>query len=122
MNTPEITDFQTQVKASQAAILHFEQLLEDKDTVIAFSSGSALARSDAENILADPTTKQKLCAGLESVSEDLDKITEKVTNELWLMVIAGTVFIPQNPVLYAWAGILVYRATVKMFCYGVCVK
>jgi hypothetical protein len=114
MNSKEITDFQTQVKAAQSAILHFENL--PNDTVVAFSDGSALAKSEAEGTLAQPVVKERICAALQSISNDLDKITEKTTESLWGMVAVGTLVITQNPFVYAWIGILVYRATVKGFC------
>jgi chaperonin cofactor prefoldin len=114
MDSQEIINFQTQVKAAQAAILHFENLPDD--SAMAFSGGSALAKSDAENTLAQPVVKERICAALKSISDDLDKITEKTTESLLGMLAVGTLVITQNPFLYAWIGLLVYRATVKGFC------
>ncbi len=114
MSNNDIGDFQAQVKAAQSAILHFEQL--PQETVRPFSGGSELAQVEAEKVLAQPAAKERICAGLQSISSDLDKITEKVTEELWVMALAGTLLIPQNPFIYGWIGIIVYRATVQSFC------
>jgi hypothetical protein len=114
MNNQEITDFQIQVKAAQAAILNFEMLPDD--AVIAFSSGSNLAENEAKLILSKPVVKERVCAALQSISNDLDKITEKTTESLLGIASVGTLAITQNPLLYAWVGIIVYRATVKGFC------
>lgn len=118
MDSKEITDFQTQVKAAQAAILHFESLPED--TIIAFSDGSALAKSEAKNTLEQPGVKERTCAALQSISKDLDKVldkvTEKTTELLLAMVAAGTLVITQNPLVYAWFGILVFRALAEGLC------
>jgi hypothetical protein len=109
-----ISDFHIQVKAAQETIVYFEKLPEN--TVLAFSGGSELAKSEAEKVMAQPSVKERICASLQSVSNDLDKITEKTTEALWALTLAGTIFVPQNPMLYGWVGILIYRATVKGFC------
>jgi hypothetical protein len=109
-----ISDFHIQVKAAQETIVYFERL--PGNTIVAFSDGSELARSEAENVMAHPTVKERICASLQSVSNDLDKITEKSTEVLWALALSGTIFVPQNPMLYGWVGILIYRATVKGFC------
>ncbi len=114
MDNKEITDFHTQVKAAQEAILYFEKLPED--TIVAFAGGSALAKSDAERTLTQPLVKERVCGALQSFSNDLDKITEMVTDSLLGMVAVGTLAVTQNPFLYAWVGLLIYRATVKGFC------
>lgn len=114
MDSKEITDFQTQVTAAQSAILHFENLPDD--TIVAFSGGSALAKSEAEHTLTQPGVKERICAALQSIANDLDKITEKTTESLLAMVLAGTLVITQNPFLYAWIGILVYRGLAQGFC------
>jgi hypothetical protein len=114
MDTNQIQDFQTEVKSAQLKILRFEELPDD--AVVAFSSDSALAKSEAENIIVQPTVKKRICAGLQSISDDLNNITDKIIEELWPLAIAGTLLIPQNPIIYGWIGILVYRATVKGFC------
>lgn len=108
-----ISDFQTQVKAAQDVILHFEQLPEN--SVVAFSGGSELAKHEAENIMNQPVVKERICVSLQSISHDLDEITKKSTEAVWAIALTG-VFIPQNPLLYGWIGILIYRATVKGFC------
>lgn len=114
MNNTEITDFQAQVRAAQSAILHFEKLPNDEAT--AFSGGSELAKRDAENALSQPIAKQQICTGLQLLSDDLEKITDKMVEKLLPLVVAGTLLIPLNPFVYGWIGILVYRATVKGFC------
>jgi hypothetical protein len=114
MDSTEIANFQVQVKAAQAAILHFENLPKDEAT--AFSGGSELAQRDAENALSKPIAKQRICAGLQLLSNDLDKITDKIIEELWPLMVAGTLLISPNPIVYGWIGILVYRATVAGFC------
>jgi hypothetical protein len=108
-----IIDFQAQVKAAQAMILHFEQLPEN--SVVAFSGGSELAKSEAENIMNQPVVKKRICVALQSIAHDLDEITKESTKALWAVALTG-VFIPQNPLLYGWIGILIYRAAVTGFC------
>jgi hypothetical protein len=122
MDSTEIANFQAQVKAAQAAILHFENLPKDEAT--AFSGGSELAKHDAENVLAQPIPKQRICAGLQLISNDLDKITDKILDkitdniieQLLPLVAAGTLLISPNPIVYGWIGILVFRATVAGLC------
>lgn len=111
MDSQSLASFQTQVKSAQSAILYFEE-----NNFVPFADGSELAKSEAAAIIEHPVFKERACAALQSVSDDLDKITEKSTEALWALVIAGTVLAPQNPILYGWIGILVYRATVKGFC------
>jgi hypothetical protein len=111
MDSQSLADFQTQVKSAQSAILYFEE-----KGFVPFSDGSELAKKEAEGIIAQPAFKERACAALQSVSNDLDEITKEATKTLWALVIAGTVIAPQNPILYGWIGVLVYRATVKGFC------
>jgi hypothetical protein len=114
MDSKEVTDFQTRVKEAQSKILRSENMSDD--TIRAFSDESTQAKSNAENVLKNPIVKERICAVLQSISDDLNKITEKTTELILGMVVLGTLVITQNPLVYAWIGILVYRATIKGFC------
>jgi hypothetical protein len=114
MTDKNFAEFKAQVKAAQTAILNYEQLPED--AIVPFSKGSDLAKSEADKIIEQPAVKERVCAWLGSISKDLDPITEKATEEIWLMAIAGTIIVPQNPFIYAWIGLLLSRAFVEAYC------
>jgi hypothetical protein len=115
MDIKELNDFQFQVRSAQKEILDFENLPDN--IVMAFSENEIEdARRQANNVLENTIVKKRVCGALKSVSKDINIITEKATESLVGMVAVGTIVITQNPLIYAWIGVIIFNASVEFFC------
>ncbi len=107
-------DIQEQVKSLIAVILE----LENSDTPIAkaFSGGSDTAKDQAGELISKPDYKKHICNALKSMSNDVYGISEKLTPVLVGLAIANPALIPANPLLFAWAAIIISRAGINTIC------
>ncbi|MEM9272806.1 MAG: hypothetical protein AAGA80_07555 [Cyanobacteria bacterium P01_F01_bin.143] len=114
MSSNELSNFQEQVKSVLQTIRYFEELPGDQ--AVAFSGGSEIAKEQATELVKQPKVKERICAALQSTADDLYDVAKDITSELWLATLGGLIVAPQNPLVYAWIALLVYRAGVKAFC------
>jgi uncharacterized membrane protein YciS (DUF1049 family) len=70
----------------------------------------------AQETLNNPSIRRLLCPSLKSVTSDVFEISKVVTPVLTGAVIAGTIAIPLNPLLFAAIAVVIARSGVNSLC------
>ncbi len=70
----------------------------------------------APQIVTRPDVKAYLCPALKSGTNDVYDIAKTITPILVPMILAGTIAIPLNPVLFAASAVVIARMGVASFC------
>lgn len=110
----DIQAFQEEVQNMIGTIQYFENLPPEEP--LAFDSGFETSKNKAENYINQPTIKQRICEAITSINNDLFEINRTITPVLVGAILAETIVMPLNPIIFAWIVLLVSRAGIKQYC------
>lgn len=77
---------------------------------------------EASKLLAKEDIRKRLCPALKSATDDVYDISKSVTPVLVGCVVAGTISIPLNPVLFAAIAVVIARMGISALCAGFITK
>lgn len=77
---------------------------------------------EASNLLAKEDIRKRVCPALKSATDDVFVISKAVTPVLVGCVVAGTISIPLNPVLFAAIAVVIARMGISALCAGFITK
>ena len=103
----------------QQNFLDFKSAIEREEYEIRALKNSAekeQAKEDALEILSRKDIRKHLCPVLHSVSNDVNDIAKAITPILIPLILAGTIVIPLQPVLFAYIAIIVARMGIAGIC------
>lgn len=73
---------------------------------------------EAKGIIHRKSLRQYLCPALQSVSNDANEVAKVIVPVLIPLILAGTIVISLNPVLFGWLAIIIAKMGVSSFCAG----
>jgi hypothetical protein len=108
--------FQQQVQ-NAVELISFSENLEPLQPR-PYSSGFEESKKEAEQIVKRKDIKQIICPALTNVANDTANVVNAITPGLVTAVLAGTLAIPLNPVLFGWIAVVIFKAGVASICTG----
>ena len=107
--------FLKKVKESIDLIQFSEQLNETQIQPFA-SVGFTESKKEAEEIIQRQDVKKAICFSLTKATDDAFEIANTMTPILIGAILAETVVMPLNPILFGWIAVLIARAGLASFC------
>jgi hypothetical protein len=80
---------------------------------------STLAKKEAELLISQPELKDRICAALESLSDDTENLSKSISLQViptLLSALKTHQGVLHNSLVIAWASIIIARALIKGFC------
>ncbi len=99
-------------------LIQFSEQLKDEQIQPFGSVGFAASQKEAEKIIQRQDFKQLICSSLTKVTDDAFEISKMMTPILIGAVLAETIVMPLNPILFGWVAILIARSGLAGFCTG----
>ena len=97
-------------------LIQFSEQLKD-DQIQPFSSvGFDESKKEAEEIIQRQDIKQLICSSLTQATDDAYEMAKTITPILIVPILAETIVMPLNPILFGWVAILIARAGLAGFC------
>lgn len=89
---------------------------EPEQEIRASSTGFQESENEAEKIVSRQDIKKLICPALEKFTDDAGKIATNITPILISAIIAETIVMPLNPILFGWIAVVIARAGVAGIC------
>lgn len=119
---PDSTD--SNLAAFQEQVDRALELLLDRESsasTVALAYGTERGSGDpleeeAKRHLADPSIKQRICAALTGVTNDIFDVAKFLTPVVYTTSVTGVAAIPLSPVLCAWMALAIARMGINAYC------
>lgn len=110
-----LDDFQLQVLKA-VEVISFSENLEPGRIQPYSSSGFQESKKEAQEIVERRDIKQYICPALKTVTDNTVEVANAITPALVTGVLAGTLAIPLNPILFGWIAVVIVKAGVSSLC------
>ncbi len=96
-------------------LIEFSENLQPGQSV-PYSSGVEEFKKEAESTVQRPDMKKYICPALKTVTDNAVEVANAITPGLVAGVLAGTILIPLNPILFGWMALIIAKAGVASLC------
>ncbi len=97
-------------------LIQFSEQLNTEDIQPYGSVGFNESKKEAEAIIQRREFKQLVCSSLTKATDDAFEIANTMTPILIGAIIAETIVMPLNPILFGWLAVLIARSGLAGFC------
>ena len=89
---------------------------EPEQEIRASSTGFQESENEAKKIVSRRDIRKLICPALKSITNDSEQIATKITPILIGAIIAETIVMPLNPILFGWIAIVIARGSIASIC------
>lgn len=89
---------------------------EPEQEIRASSTGFQESENEAEKTVSRQDIRKLICPALEKGADDAGNIATTITPILIGAIIAETIVMPLNPILFGWLAVVIARAGVASIC------
>ena len=114
MSKFDVNEFQNQVNKAIDEISFYENLKSGEIT--AYGTNLTEIKQKAEDILFHQDIKPYICPSLTNITNDIKTVANSITPSLVTAILAGTLTIPLNPVIFGYIAILIVKEGISSFC------
>lgn len=114
VNNIDSDSFQEQVIKAVEIISFSENL--DQSQVRAFSDGFEETKREAEEIVEKGNVKNIICEAIKSPVDDVVELAQQITPALVGAILAESILIPLNPIIFGWIALLIFKMGINAYC------
>ncbi len=114
MSEFDLNEFQTQINQSLDEISFYDNLKPGEIT--AYGTNLTEIKKQAEDLLFHKDIKPYICPSLTNITDDIKTVANTITPGLVTAILAGTLIMPLNPVIFGYIAVLIVKEGISNFC------